>query len=364
MSDIKLLEDISPARRWEMETTKHALDELFGQVRHYKTGKSYAELLKFVSHFHFYSPYNGMLIHIQMPGATFVAPSHRWLHDYNRIIKTDSRPLVILQPMGPVMFVFDVADTECAPGLEPIHLPKEVEKHFEIRHGNLGWELEKTIENAKRDGIRIIKQKQGSQSAGSIQKINNKNLSVTFRTGKDKDGNSVYINIPVRYDLLINENMSKEAQYTTVIHELGHLYCGHLGTPNEKWWPDRRGLSQVTREFEAESISYLICKRMGIDTPSDEYLSSYLGKDPDIPDISLECIMKTIGLIEQMGKRLLGLRKQTSDSEEQSRKQAKSPSPKQTSLQLKSTGESLALSIKRETLTLQKPRKVTRINIS
>jgi hypothetical protein len=74
MSDIKLLEDISPARRWEMETTKHALDELFGQVRHYKTGKSYAELLKFVSHFHFYSPYNGMLIHIQMPGATFVAP--------------------------------------------------------------------------------------------------------------------------------------------------------------------------------------------------------------------------------------------------------------------------------------------------
>jgi len=338
MSDIKLLEDISPARRWEMETTKHALDELFGQVRHYKTGKSYSELLKFVSHFHFYSPYNAMLIHIQMPGATFVAPAHRWLHEYNRIIKTDSRPLVILQPMGPVMFVFDVADTDCAPGLEPIHLPKEVEKPFEIRHGNLGWELEKTIENAKRDGIRIIKQKQGSQSAGSIQKINNKNLSVSFRTGKDKDGNSVYINIPVRYDLLINENMSKEAQYTTVIHELGHLYCGHLGTPNEKWWPDRRGLPQVTREFEAESISYLICKRMGIDTPSDEYLSSYLGKDPDIPDISLECVMKTIGLIEQMGKRLLGLRKQTSDSEEQSRKQAKSPSPKQMEIP-KSIGE-------------------------
>jgi len=307
MDEFNLLEDISPARRWEMETTKRALDELFVRVRHYKSSKSYAELIEFVSRFRFYSAYNAMLIHIQMPGATFVAPAHRWLNEYGRIVRIDARPLVILQPMGPVMFVFDVADTE--PGPYPKPLPKEVEKPFEIRGGSLGKELEQTVENAKRDSIRIIKQKQGSQSAGSIRKVNDKQLSVSFKSGKDKEGNPIYISIPVHYDLLINENLSREAQYTTVIHEVGHLYCGHLGTINNKWWPDRRGLSKVTEEFEAESISYLICRRMGIDTPSDEYLSSYLKNNHDIPDISLECVMKTVGLIEQMGKQQLSLRK-------------------------------------------------------
>jgi len=46
--------------------------------------------------------------------------------------------------------------------------------------------------------------------------------------------------------------LSREAHYTTPVHELGHLYCGDLGTPNEQRWPDRRGLSEAIREFEAD----------------------------------------------------------------------------------------------------------------
>lgn len=44
-----------------------------------------------------------------------------------------------------------------------------------------------------------------------------------------------------------------------------------LGTPNKKWWPDRRGLSSSASEFEAESVSYLVCNRLGIETPAEEY---------------------------------------------------------------------------------------------
>ena len=40
-----------------------------------------------------------------------------------------------------------------------------------------------------------------------------------------------------------NLSASRESRYATIVHELGHLYCGHLGTPNAKWWPDRLGLS-------------------------------------------------------------------------------------------------------------------------
>jgi hypothetical protein len=114
----------------------------------------------------------------------------------------------------------------------------------------------------------------------------------------------------VNFDLLINQDMKPSTEYATIVHELAHLYCGHLGTPDPKWWPDRRGLSYVQQEFEAESVSYLICKRLGIDSPAEEYLSGCLTGSQDPPPISLECIMKASGLIEQMGKGRMKHRKQ------------------------------------------------------
>jgi hypothetical protein len=41
--------------------------------------------------------------------------------------------------------------------------------------------------------------------------------------------------------------------------------------------PTAKIFSQVVREFEAESASYLVCARLGIDTASDEYLIGYVG---------------------------------------------------------------------------------------
>ncbi len=76
------------------------------------------------------------------------------------------------------------------------------------------------------------------------------------------------------------------------------------------WWPDRRGLDKLSAEFEAESVTYLVCERLGIDNPSAEYLSGYLKKDQEIPNISIECVMKAAGLIEQMGRERLKLRKE------------------------------------------------------
>lgn len=141
----------------------------FSLTFQYKTSRAYYDLLQFVARFRFYSPFNAMLIHIQMPGARFVAPPHRWLRDYARRIKPGAHPLVILQPMGPVLFVFDVGDTEATEDAPP--LPPEVENPFEVRKGKVGGALELLYENAKRDGIRITNSNDGSQSAGSIRRV-------------------------------------------------------------------------------------------------------------------------------------------------------------------------------------------------
>ena len=286
----------------EKDVVKHALDELFSLTSQYKTSEAYRDLLQFVVRFRSYSPFNAMLTHIQMPGAGFVAPPHRWLRDYGRRIKPGARPLIILQPMGPVMFVFDVSDTE--PTEDAPELPPEVEKPFEITEGKIGRGLESVIDNAKRDGIRLTKSNTGSQFAGSISPLDKGvSCSQKFLVGTGKKRNPVFIDVPVKYDLVINSKPSREAQYATIVHELAHLYCGHLGTPNEKWWPDRRGLSHDIMEFEAESVTYMACLRSDIANPSEKYLAGHVKDGKQIPPISLECVMKSVGLIESMSKR-------------------------------------------------------------
>ncbi len=116
--------------------------------------------------------------------------------------------------------------------------------------------------------------------------------------------------VSVRYEVLLNSNHSQEARYATLTHELAHLYCGHLGTPNPDWWPDRRLPHQANREFEAESVCYLLCQRLGIDNPSAEYLAGYVERYSDVPMISLEAVMTAAGLIERMGRERLKPRKE------------------------------------------------------
>jgi hypothetical protein len=259
--------------------------------------------MRFVGRFRFYSPFNATLIYTQMPGARFVCTARRWRKDHRREIKIGARPIVILQPMGPILFVFDVSDTAPLPNARA--LPPEVEDPFRVRSGKTGGQLALTIENAKRDGVQVSEFADGSQRAGSIQRAA-AGQHLEFMNSKKQM--SLPARVPLWFELLLNSSLTAESQYGTLVHELAHLYCGHLGTPNGRWWPDRQNLSHAIREFEAESVSYLVCVRLGIDTASDEYLAAYVRKNPVTPSISLDRVMKSVGLLEQMGRAHLGLR--------------------------------------------------------
>jgi hypothetical protein len=299
-----LFDEATPDERWGAGAAHRALDDLLTQAGRYSSTSEYRDLLTFVTRFRMYSPYNAMLVHTQLPGARYVATPRTWRREYGRNIRPDARPLVILQPMGPVMFVFDVADTEAGPHALP--LPRAVDQPFEVRGGQVGKKLPRTIGNAVRDGIRVSDQSTGSQRAGSIQPA----LPGRFLYPDCQSGTKPLSRIPLRYEMLLSDGLSAEAKYACLVHELAHLYCGHLGTPEPRWWPDRRGGSRVFNELEAESVSFLVCKRLGIETASDEYLAGYFGATPKMHPVSLDCVMKAAGLIEQMGSRKLPPRKE------------------------------------------------------
>ena len=298
----------TPASAWERDSAKRAIDELFSLTHQYKSSKQYNELMTFVARFRFYSPYNAMLVHVQMPGATFVAPASRWRDRYKREIISGARPIVILQPMGPVMFVFDVIETE--PTEDAQKLPYEVDNPFRTSGSKILLGLPRIIDNGKRDGVRVTRALQGSQGAGYIRRVD-KGLGISqkLQSGLDSNRDPIMVDIPVGYDLLVNSKHTREEQYATIVHELAHLYCGHLVSPNPQWWPSRVGLSTDVAEFESESVTYMVCRRLGIDSRSAEYLAGYLGGHGEVPSISLELVMKAAGLIEKMTVRRLKPRK-------------------------------------------------------
>ena len=288
--------------RPDRRVAQRSLDELFSLTSQYRSGKKYGELLRFITRFKRYSPFNSMLIHIQMPGAVDVATPSRWLDDYGRRCRPNARPILLLQPKGPVLFVFDISDTERVEATEKEDVPKKVESPFDVRSGYIQPKtLDQLIDNAKRDGVRVLHAHHGATRAGSIRMTSAGDAHVRF--GDEQ--------VLLRYDLVLSDHLNREAEYATLVHELAHLYCGHQGTPNSRWWPCRRMIKRAAREFEAESVAYLVCRRRGIDAASEEYLSGYMKSDDDIPHISFDRVVTVAGLIEKMSVGKLKSRTET-----------------------------------------------------
>jgi hypothetical protein len=145
----------------------------------------------------------------------------------------------------------------------------------------------------KTDGISYTEVEHGTSSAGFIQINQSKYKEKITRKNKD-------IWVKILYNMVVNRTHPKETRFATVLHELGHIYCGHLGTPNLKWWDDRRYLGRNEKEFEAESVCWLVCERLGVKNPSAEYLSGYLDNNQEIPNISIDSVLKSVGIIESM----------------------------------------------------------------
>jgi hypothetical protein len=276
-----------PSRKKE-KIKESALDKLFQEVRRYQNGQDLNGVFEFIKKFRNIAPFNAFLLHVQKPGSLYVATASEWHNRFNRTIKPEARPLVILWPFGPVIFVFELSDTE---GDEPF--PEELLQPFKIA-GGLPLQLSShLLQNLNRFGVSYHEGDYGSSAAGCIKKSSSVSI---VAIGAKK--------VKIFYDLVVNEGHSDEEKFATITHELGHLFCGHLGTPDPKLWPNRTHLLLSTREFEAESVNWLVCERIGIDNPSASYLSGYLGKDRVIPPISFEAVLKAAGMVETMTNKI------------------------------------------------------------
>lgn len=260
-------------------TARSILDRLLDESRLYKTSKDYFELLDFVKRLRNFAPFNAMLLHLQKPGLRYAASSHDWKTRFQRQLKENARPLLILWPFGPVALVYDVEDTE---GKE---LPQDVDAFF-ARGTITAEQISGFLKNMEKKHIRCAFFDGGNAKAGSIRV----ERSATFKE-------------PGIYSMQVNRNHSAPVQFVTIAHELAHLFLGHFGTDRKLNIPERQRPDHAQKELEAESVAYLVCARNGVESKSQTYLAEYVEKHTTVENLDLYQVMRAAGQVET----LLGL---------------------------------------------------------
>lgn len=284
-----------------------AVDQLLYDIRRYETTSEFKDLLRIVRRFPAFAPYNCFLIHVQRPGASYVARAPRWEQEFGRQVKPRAIPIVILVPFGPVNFVYDVEDTQGEP------LPEYVVKPFQVR-GRLDRRVwERLCDSCARERIKIEEREGGSALAGDVMPagdnvyVQTKVYNREKRTWETKE-------LRALWSVSLNRRESNLAtRFSTLVHELAHIYCGHLWEPGRKRWgtkwiSERGSLNPKTMEFEAETVAYMVCTRFGIVPPSARYLFGYLDEHQRIPSISLDTVLKVAGTIERNARNLAPIR--------------------------------------------------------
>jgi hypothetical protein len=272
-----------PAR--EIEST---IDTLLRESTAYRNSRSFQEMVSFMANFRDYAPFNNMLVKLQNPSCSFYATQRDWNKRFSRSIKEDARPMMILAPMHPVMLVYDLDSTEGPP------LPEEL-LNFGKFQGQWNPErLARTVTNAShRDLIRIDTRELSSTHAGFA--------TITLNLLLGQDG--------VKMRIVLHLGLDGPSRYGVLLHELAHIYLGHLGGDADGWWPSRGDLTRGAMEVEAEAVAYIVSRRAGLKGASSQYVSRYLSGEEMLKAISLDQIAKVAGRVEEMGTRIMGKRR-------------------------------------------------------
>lgn len=262
----------------ERDSAKHALDELVSNALAYRTGPELRELLEFSCRFKHMAPYNAMLLHVQNPGIRYALSRADWKSHYRRQVKPGARAYVVLIPFGPVRFVFDLSDTE---PIDPAwdRVPEQAINPFGATGLPPESAIPNMIKNCAKLRIQVSEADLATHLAGYVQ----------THTSPGWD-----------FFLQLNAKHKPATRFGTFVHELGHVFCGHLGESKDGFWMNRRGAALASRELEAEAVAYLVTRRLGVDVGSAGYLAGYISANKPLPDYSLDHVLTAAGKIEDM----------------------------------------------------------------
>lgn len=219
-----------------------------------------------------------MLVRVQRPGAAAVGSRAKWKR-LGRTVNADAIPIVVLQPFGPVRFLYEIGDTEGweVPGEQSSPLLADDELSQSV--------YDNTLTAAAKYGVAVAEtDRYGMFLAGTA-------------TGLKVQPQRITKNAERPFRVKLNSKHDMPTRFATLAHELGHIYCGHVGRDRKGRWPDRSHLPQEYCEMEAEAVAWLACQRNGVTSRSQEYLSSLVTR-VDLNEVSLYAIFEAANRVE------------------------------------------------------------------
>ena len=271
----------------DLEAALNPVDEVFAASTRLRNSRNFIELLDFIARFPNYSAFNGLLLYIQDSSATYVATARSWAKKFSRQPGQNARPLAILAPMAPIRFVFDIRDTEGSP------FPSDLLKSVESGNQLSAKIYSNTQQNCSLQGITVCETALHHDTKGTTDRI-----TPALR----KQYKDLNIQKDTSYLIHLNKTHRLAEKYSSLAHELGHIFCGHLGIDRYAWWPEREDLNISCEEIEAGCVAFLVCRRKGLQACSEKYLPHYAGANQEIPAFSLNAVLQAVGYVEEMGK--------------------------------------------------------------
>jgi hypothetical protein len=285
------------------------INDLWRRSTAYASTPEYLDTMRFVARFKSQGPYNAYLLQRQNPQVSYAATASVWQKKYGATVKPDARPLVILVPFGPVDFVYDISDVIG-------DLPKSICDPFPATGilNDAVWL--NTLSNAEQNNIGIEFYRGPPHSAGSVSRFKQPivvDSVVNTSLQGDLFGQSDQApeQVTAYYLLSLNAAHERRVQYMTLLHELAHVFCGHLGRvthPQQRRdpWQCRDRLDKAVAELEAESAAYLAGRRMGINSKSEHYLVKYVEpvfQTDLLKQFSFEAVLTSANRLESWGRR-------------------------------------------------------------
>jgi hypothetical protein len=282
---------------WKIEAdqrTKELTEKLEAGINDLFSSDKYTDYLKSMSKFHNYSSRNIMLIHQQMPGATHVASFKLWGEQFNRQVKKGEKSLRIYAPIGSKK-----EDKKMMEKLDP-----ETGAPMLDTNGKVIMEEMTALKTEVR--FKLVPVFDVSQTAGDPLP----------QLAEDLTGNVEHYEafldtlkavspLPIEFEPMkpeqdgycrygekigIREGMSEIQTVSAIIHEITHARL-HDRDLTAK---DAPAKSKEVKEIEAESVSYVVCQKYGIETGDNAfgYLASWGSHDLAEFKASLDTIRK------------------------------------------------------------------------
>ncbi|MDO4460532.1 MAG: ArdC family protein [Clostridia bacterium] len=268
-----------------VKTLEEGLDNLF------QSGK-YEEWLTTMSKFHHYSLNNTLLIASQKPEATYVAGYDAWKANFGRQVRKNEKGIKIIAPVKRKKEIFkDKID------------PKTGEQEFDKNGEPVKERQELIVPAFKITTVFDISQTEGPElpSLGVYELTGDVEQYELFRQALEKsctvsikyrniiDGSKGSYNL-VDKSITIQEDMPEIQTIKTLVHEMAHQRLHDRDTGEAANKP------RDTKELEAESVAYTVCKHFNIDT--SQYSFGYIAgwsQDKEMNDLkeSLNLIVKT-----------------------------------------------------------------------